>query len=49
MLFRVLLIFAFFRFLGAKSVFGLQKLSKTLKTLKIRHFALSYENGIHST
>ena len=40
MLFRVLLISALFHFLGAKSVFGIQKWSKTLKMPKIRHFAL---------
>ena len=49
MLFCVLLIFALFRFLGAKSVFGVQKWSKTLKTLKIHHFALFCEKGVQNT
>ena len=39
MLFCVLLIFAFFHFLGAKSVFGLQKWSKPPKTIEMRNFA----------
>ena len=39
MLFRLSLIFALFHFLGAKTVFGLQKWSKPPKTLKFRHFA----------
>ena len=49
MIFRLSPIFAFFRFLGAKSVFGLQKWSKTLKPLKIRHFAPFCENGLQNT
>ena len=48
-LFCVLLISAFFHFLGAQSVFGLQKLSKTLKTLKWRHFEPFCENGLQNT
>ena len=47
--FCVLLFFALFRFLGAKSVFGVQKWSKTLKTLKIHHFAPFCENGLQNT
>ena len=42
-------LFALFRFLGAKAVFGLQKWSKPPKTLKIRLFALFCENGLQNT
>ena len=38
-----------FHFLGAKSVFGVQKWSKTLKTLKTNHFAPFCENGVQNT
>ncbi len=49
MLFRLSPIFALFHFLGAKTVFGLQKWSKPPKTLKMSPFTPFCENGIQNT
>ena len=49
MIFRHSHFFALFRFLGAKAVFGLQKLSKPPKTLKKPPFTPFCENGIQNT